>query len=332
VDDNSVYISKTKNLKEVLPQGLEFVGWKDAVKTDSTVFVKPNFTYPYYKKGITTTPELLEELLSFLKGRARRVIVGESDGGNHSFTADDSLTGHGIPEICRKTGAEYVNLSKIPSVEIRERIQGKEVTVRLPELLLNDVDCMISVPVIKVHVMTGVSLSIKNLWGCYPDTMRCLNHKDLDQKLTLITKMIKPQLIVIDGSYALDNHGPMYGSAKKMDLLLISNNPVAADMIGASIMGIPLSRARHIMVAQNEDLGPRNYNDITINADPEEFTSQFNIKKTVIDRMSYLLFRSEMLSKLVMDSPATPLIYKIARHLRTTDESEVVNDLRRYCP
>ena len=326
----TVYLTKIDKLKENLLSSLDFIGWKDAIKTDSTVFLKPNFTYPYHKKGITTTPELLEELLYLLKGRGKRVIIGESDGGNHSFSADDSFLGHNVPEICKRTGAEFVNLSKIPSVTVTEKIQGREVTVKLPELLLSEIDCMVSVPVLKVHVMTGISLSMKNLWGCYPDTMRCLHHKDLDQKLTLITKLTKPRLIVVDGSYALDNHGPMYGTARKMDLLLSSNNPVAVDMIGALIMGIPLIRAKHIITAQNENLGPKHINEITMNADPKEFTNQFRIEKTMIDKMSYLLFNSEMLAKLVMDSRATPIIYKVAKHLRTKDESGVVDDLRRY--
>ena len=51
--------------------------------------------------------------------------------------------------------------------------------------LLN-VDESISLPVLKVHAATKVSMSIKNLWGCHPDTPRLLNHKNLAEKLTLI--------------------------------------------------------------------------------------------------------------------------------------------------
>ena len=331
MDKSTVYLTKIDKMRENLLLGLEFIGWKDIVKTDSTVFLKPNFTYPYYKRGITTTPELLEEFLYLLKGRARRVIIGESDGGNHSFSADDSFVGHNIPEICKKTGAEYVNLSNMPSLELTERIQGKDVMVRLPNLLLREIDCMISVPVLKVHVMTGVSLSMKNLWGCYPDTMRCLHHKDLDRKLALITKLTKPRLIVIDGSYALDNHGPMYGSPKKTDLLILSNNPVAVDMIGSMIMGIPLHRARHIMVAEGEGLGPTNLRQIKMNDGWEEFRMQFSVRRTFLDRASLLLFKSEFLARLVMDSSMSPLIYGVASHLRNSSEAEVVNDLERYC-
>jgi len=204
------------------------------------------------------------------------------------------------------------------------------VKVLLPELLLDEIDCFMSVPVLKVHVMTGVTLSIKNLWGCYPDTMRCLHHKHLSYKLALITKKLNPKLILIDGTYALDGHGPMYGEAKKTDLLISSNNPVVADSLGAAIMGIPLKKAKHILVAEKEGLGTTNLQKVRTNDDWEKFEMQFSINKTVIDRISVLLFNSEFLAKVVLDSPITPLIYKVAGFLRTYEEKEVANDLGRY--
>ena len=59
----SAYIIEIDNLKRDLFKSLEFIDWKKAIKTDSTVFVKPNFTFPYYKERITTSPELLRNLL-----------------------------------------------------------------------------------------------------------------------------------------------------------------------------------------------------------------------------------------------------------------------------
>ena len=174
MDDYLAYISKVTDLKEDIKKSLEFIKWKDKVKSDSTVFLKPNFTYPHYKEGVTTSPDLIKSFLEILKDRADNVIIGESNGGNHSFTADDAFKGHNMHEICKETGVELVNLSELPSRKVEEDIQGKNVSVELPQLLLDDVDCFISVPVLKVHVMTSVTLSMKNLWGCYPDTMRCL--------------------------------------------------------------------------------------------------------------------------------------------------------------
>ena len=145
MDDNSVYFSKVTNLKEDIKKNLEFINWKNILKSDSTVFVKPNFTFPYYKEGITTSPDLIKYFLEILKPRVDNVILGESNGGNHSFTSDDAFKCHNMPEICKEIGVELVNLSKLPSQKVKDNINGKQVEVELPQLLLDDVDCFISV-------------------------------------------------------------------------------------------------------------------------------------------------------------------------------------------
>ena len=61
-------------LKEGLLKSLEFTGWKSHVKTEATVFIKPDFTFPYHKDGVTTGPKLLRNLLKIIKDRADNVI------------------------------------------------------------------------------------------------------------------------------------------------------------------------------------------------------------------------------------------------------------------
>ena len=323
------YISKIDNLYDEIRKSLEFIQYSKYIKNDSTIFIKPNFTFPFYKEGITTNPLVLQHLLGLLKDKVDRVIVGESDGGNRSFTANQAFKGHGMHEICKEAGAELVNLSTIPAETVKGTIQGKSVSVQLPKMLLHDIDCLISVPVLKVHVMTTVTLSMKNLWGCYPDTMRCLHHKYLSRKLTLITKSLNPKLILIDGTFALDGHGPMYGTAIKTNLILSANNPVVADALGSAVMGIPLSKVEHILFAEKEGLGISDLSKVTINDDWKQYVRKFEVNKTVIDTLSWILFNSETCAKCVMDSPMTPLIYKVGTKLRNKDEQKVSDQITR---
>ncbi len=81
------------DIKSVLMKGLDFIHWDKYINSHSRVFVKPNFTFPQYSQGVTTSPGVLRVFLRLLKGRAGRVIVGESDGGNNSFKAEDSFEG-----------------------------------------------------------------------------------------------------------------------------------------------------------------------------------------------------------------------------------------------
>ncbi len=323
-----VYLAKTTGAPAAaLRAGLDYVGWQDLVPDGARVFIKPNFTYPCYKEGITTTPGLVRELLQLLRGRAGSVTVGESDGGNHSFTADEAFKGHDMPRICSETGANLVNLSRLPSEVVEEEIAGKKVRVRLPRLLLEETDVFISMPVLKVHVMTGVTVSIKNQWGCHPDTMRCMEHQGLSYKLALITRKLKSALQIVDGTYGLDGHGPMYGVAKRLDLLMVGTNPVATDALAAALMGIPLDRAEHLRIAEQAGLGETDLARIAVNQDWRPFQMRFTISRTPVDRLSKLLFNSDALARLAMASPLTPVIYKVAALLRTSQEKEVAKEI-----
>jgi len=324
------YVKKIHDLEDDLIQCLEFINWKEYARNDSTLFVKPNFTFPYHKKGITTSPNFLRSLLGILKDRVDRVFLGESDGGNHSFSANDAFSGHNMYEICKDLGVELINLSKSNSTFVSEIIQKKRVKIQLPTFLMNEIDCFVSVPVLKVHVMTGVTLGIKNLWGCYPDTMRCLHHQNLDNKLSLFTKLLDPKFVIIDGTWALDGHGPMFGNAKKTDLVVATNNSVVSDSLGASLMGIPLKKAKHILVAEKEELGTTKLDEIDINTDWHQFSMNFKINKTLIDHASWILFNYDLMAKLVMDSPLTPLIYNIAGTLRTSEEKKLSHEIKKY--
>lgn len=316
------------NPKVALREGLEFINWGKYISRGSRVFVKPNFAFPYYKEGVTTSPEVLRCLLELLKSKTDKVILGESDGGNHSFTAELEFAGHNMYEICRETGVELVSLSKLPWRFIEDSIQGKRVRVQLPILLLDEIDCFISVPVLKIHTMTTVTLSLKNLWGCVPDTMRCLCHQNLPYKLALIAKLLKPKIVVIDGQYALNKHGPMSGDSVKTNLVLVADNTVVADALGARIMGFEPKGIKHIVVAEREGLGSTKLWDVEMTPNWRKYERQFTIEKTIIDRLSVAFFYSDAFARLVMDSPLTPVIYKVAGLFKTKEEREVASQIK----
>lgn len=323
-----VFIEKTNSgIKETLINGLEFIRWDKLIKKNTRVFIKPNFTSPEPEKGVTTNPELLRGLLEILAGRTNSVTVGESDGGNHSFKAEEAFEGHDMYRICKETGSRLVSLSTLPVRTVESRVLGKQVSVELPELLLDEIDCFITVPVLKVHVMTTISLSLKNSWGCLPDTMRGMHHQNLPYKLALIASHLKPKIIIVDGLYGLNKHGPMYGEAVDTGLVIIADNTVAIDALGASIMGFSPDKVEHIRIAAQAGLGSDKLQDSEINKDWKPFQRKFEIRKTLIDRLSVIPFKSDALARLIFQSPLTALIYKVIGLFRTSKEKEIASQL-----
>src|SRR5437867_327817 len=242
-----LYLGSSKeNRDRELRDAFEYIGLQNELSTARKVFVKPSFTFPRPVRGVTTSREMLEDTVTLLSERGDEVFVGESNGGYGSFTAAEAFAGQGLHEICRRTGAQAVDLSKEDLEEYSGVIGGKEVSVRLARLLVDEVNFTVSLPVLKVHAMTTVSLSMKNLWGCYPTDLRLLEHRELDRKLTLISKLIKARFGIVDATYGLDKHGPMEGEARFLGKFIASNDLIALDTACTRMMGFNPDKLLHL--------------------------------------------------------------------------------------
>jgi len=299
-------------LKKDIEKAFDETNFKDIFKRDSKVFIKPNFTLPFYKPGVTTHEHIIEEVVNVLKNRVSEVYIGEADGGAESFTAKYSLENHGIPGMCKRTGAEMLNLSKIESTFVEETVIKKKVKVPLPKMLLN-MDVSISMPVIKVHVAKGVSLSIKNLWGCHPNTMRLLDRKNLDYKLSLIARKINLKYSVIDGIYGLNRRGPMDGDVDYIGGIFIGNNPLSTDSVITKMIGFDPYKISHLKIAYDFGLGEINEEEINLIYSLDNYRRNYYLKPTFVDKVGTMTFENYLFTKMVFDSPFTKIIYKIAR-------------------
>lgn len=319
-----VYINDIdeQNLSSRISEGLDFIEAGSIIDSSSVIYVKPNLTDITHKPGITTTPRMIKAVLEALAPRVKKLYIGESDGGNYSFSADMSMKNHGVHEFARAfRNVEVVNLSKLPRSKVTGEVLGTSVWVELPDLLLNDIDCTVSVPVLKSHAMTHGTFSIKNLWGCYPDPMRTLHHIHLDEKLSLINQKAKNRIQIIDGFWALDGHGPMEGTPVKANKILVGNDVVAIDHTAASIMDMEIDRITHLAVAEQYGLGTSDRSRITFNKDIDgERLRKFKPYKVKLDYLNGLLFGNEMLAKVVLDSPVSPLIYDVINITRSKEQ------------
>jgi len=62
---------------------------------------------------------------------------------------------------------EVVNLSTLKRIKIQINARNKPYELELPELFFKEIDFSISCPLPKVHCMTKVTLSLKNLWDAF---------------------------------------------------------------------------------------------------------------------------------------------------------------------
>ena len=121
-------------------------------------------------------------------------------------------------------------------------------------------DFIVNLPVLKTHLQTVVSLGIKNLKGLIDIESRkkChnTNHgKDLHYYVARLANKIPPSLTVIDGIYS-NELGPHFtGNMRRSNLLIASADMLAADMVGAKILGYELSQVPYLKLLQKTGSG-----------------------------------------------------------------------------
>ena len=307
---HKVFISKIEDkLNEKLREAMEWVEWERFVKPNCRVFIKPNLVSPEYKIGVTTSPPILDSLVQILKLQTNNIIIGESDGSLNAWTADEAFEGHGLLRLEKEHGVKLINLSR----EEPKYINVKKIKIPLPKLLLEEIDVLINVPVLKTHLITGITLGFKNLWGCIPDAKRLIYHHIFDEAVVAIAKAMPPQIVIIDGLYGLDKKGPNYGEVVRMDTLIVANSIGAADFIGCRIMNMDPWKVGHLRVAKREGMIP-SFEEIMLNDDISNFnTHKFTLERDITDWVAFWAFKSRFLTELIFLSPIAPIKRKIAR-------------------
>jgi len=129
-----------------------------------------------------------------------------------------------------------------------------------------DADLVVSIPVMKTHMHTGVTLSVKNMKGALwrrekvrfhqlPHDRDRAGHKSLDIAISDLATVLMPDLALIDGSVGMEGLGPSAGTPKRMGVVVASLNAVAADAVAARLMGIRPSSVAHLSLAAERGLG-----------------------------------------------------------------------------
>ena len=316
-------IACTFESNEDLQLNLDKIGLKNIIKKDDNVLIKPNFTWPNYKEGVTTNPVLIDKLTSVLKNYCRNIYIGESDGANRYWTADQCFKGHGLYEMSRKNGFDLINLTKYPTVSKSTMVEDQNIRLNVSKFILNKVDVLITLPVLKIHAATGVSLGLKNQWGCLPDPMRLLYHPILHKGIVAVNKIHKPSISIIDATYGLNRSGPIIGDPIKLNKIFISNDVTSLDILVCSFMGIPFERIDHIRIAKNEFLKDFDIKQIikhgNFNGD-----FQFKLKKSFSDKVLTIIMFNKELNDLFYNSFLSNTFQKLLLFYKTLFQKEII--------
>ncbi len=290
------------DLKRAVAEAMEKSGILEKIGKNSRVALKPNLTYPYYKQGVTTSPKVIEAVVQILSERTNSLAIIETDGGYGAWTAIEAFEGHGIYALSDKFGCQVVNLCEEASEPLEFSARGRIRQLMMPTRLLHETDLLITMPVPKIHCMTGLTLSYKNQWGCVPDIMRLRRHYIFDEAILAINQRLQPA-VLSDGIYFLDQNGPMQGVPVRMDMIIAASDTGSFDRYVSELMGYSWRRVRHLRLAAACGDMPINLDDITYNIPPDINRKHvFKLRRTIRNFIALVGFRSRFITWLGYES------------------------------
>lgn len=314
-----VYLSHTEDdvptLKDTLAAAFSYAGVD--LPVGRPILVKPNLTWTSWKPGVTTTPALLRSLAELLVDHGDSLTFVEGDGGMNSWKAEEALYAHGCFDLAREFGKQVgVRSVMHESTCVKPTtILGTRLSIPLPEFLVDPDKFFISVPTLKTHCMSYVSLNFKNQWGCIPDSKRLRHHHILAPATIGINRLIGVDLSIIDCLTALDGNGPLFGEEIPFGALIVGRDQGAVARIATRVMQLDHLRSPILNLADELGLIPRD-EAIDVSRPVEEFQRhQFTPIRLPRNRVSNVLARSGLVTRLVYDSPITPLIYGVRKNL-----------------
>ena len=230
------YGEPLKRQLEVLIEPLGGLGF--FLKPGGRVLLKPNFIGPRtVESAATTHPALILAMAELAKDCGCQVGVGDSPGIG---SAESVVRRLGLEAALKRLGVELVEFNTPVALAgggralpFERRFQQLFIAAELDRF-----DRIVNLPKLKSHGQMGVTLAVKNLFGCVVGTNKGRWHfnagrdrEGFARLLLEIALTVKPALHVVDGIIGMDGNGPSNGRPRQLNILAAGVNPLAVDRV-----------------------------------------------------------------------------------------------------
>ena len=211
--------------------------------------------------GATTHPELAAEIVRLCLGAgAGSVLVTD----NPINDPESCFTLSGIAPAVRAAGGDVV----LPRAThfAPGTLLGGRFLVDWPILHepFRGITKLIGVAPVKQHHRAGASMTMKNWYGLLGGR-RNQFHQDINGLIVELAMLVRPTLVVLDGTTSMMANGPTGGSLadlKPTHTLIVSTDGVAADAFGATLLDLTHRDLPYIASAAQRGLGTVDFDSL----------------------------------------------------------------------
>ncbi|WP_303850564.1 DUF362 domain-containing protein [Seleniivibrio woodruffii] len=216
---------------------LYFESEKDRLASASEILLKPNLlsaTPP--ERAVTTHPDFVRAVIASLKRFTNaRIMLGDSPGANFG-KYEKVLDVTGVGRAAEEAGVKIVRVESYAPVQ-RDGFMYSS--------LADEVDVIINLPKIKTHSLTGLTLSVKNLFGLIPGTAKVGFHRKYPSDTELGAKIYQyftllgdKTMHIIDGIIAHEGDGPSRGTPVPLGIAAACSDAVGLDIAVTRMLGL----------------------------------------------------------------------------------------------
>ena len=261
-------LARGQDRREIVFKSLKLIEddvWA-AVDGKKRVLIKPNMAVDNNPLAITHV-DATRAVLDFLRPRCRKPIVVAESGVRDTAAG---FRNNGYLALEKEYGIKVVDLNAQPDFRRAYVVDTDHIprTVRVYRALSDPDVCVISLARMKTHDTVLVTLALKNVLMAspvndYKKSDKGILHgatKSIDDVMHynlfhLAEQGVWPDLAVIDGFESMEGHGPAWGTPLATRLALASRDPLAADIVGTTIMGFDPGRILYLKAMAEARMG-----------------------------------------------------------------------------
>jgi len=244
-------------------------GPEEFISPGERILLKPNFLVASRPEAaVTTHPEVFRAVARHLAEAGASLSYGDSPGFGRAASVARRA---GISEIADGLGIRLADFAQGEQVSFAE---GKLIKQFIIANGVLDADGLVTLPKLKTHGLTRFTGAVKNQFGCIPGPLkgefhaRMPDQEHFAQMLVDLNRLLHPRLIVMDGILAMEGNGPRGGDPRRMNVLIVSGDPVAADTVACRL--IDLDPGLVLTNRYGDEWGLGAMTDIEIVGDPVE--------------------------------------------------------------
>jgi uncharacterized protein (DUF362 family) len=265
----AVAITQNFVIEQAITEALQHLEL-DVLIRGKRVAVKPNETWASAEDTTAVTqPDTLRTVLRYVQRFGPRELV--VTGGAGAAETDEVFRLAGLMDVVVQEGATFFDHNRPPFTAValeykpEADVHGPQTSVMVNPRVL-EYDTLIGLNQLKVHQTATVTLALKNIAMSYPaadyyghprltQQHRHWFFDDMHSFIAAMAKRFPIRLAVTVGHPAMIGAGPLGGHTVEAGLVIASTDALAADVVGAKLLGFQVQAVRHLWEAGRLGIG-----------------------------------------------------------------------------